>query len=259
MDGPVESHLIEARRALLLHDRPLMVNLITLTLNHGVFDVRAASSFAEAKAIMVEWRPNISVIDMDHDDSRALLKLLGASNAMRRIGTPVLGLTRMGDLKTKLAAFDLGVDDILTTPFSPEELLARAIVITRRASGVDLPLIPVIRLGEIEIDIVNREVRVGPSVVRLSPLERSLLYVLASRAGRVVTHEEILDAVWGTDFIAESNIVDRHIRSLRMKLRDDYRYPRFIETVQNKGYRFIPDPSNTGWSGAPTSTRHERN
>jgi DNA-binding response OmpR family regulator len=156
MNGHVESPLIEARRALLLHDRPLMVDLITLTLNHGVFDVRAARTFAEARAIMADWRPNISVIDMDHEDSAALLKLLGASNAMRRIGTPVLGLTRMGDLKTKLRAFDLGVDDILTTPFSPEELLARAIVITRRASGIDLPIIPVIRLGEIDIDIVNR-------------------------------------------------------------------------------------------------------
>ena len=243
----------------MLHDRSLLVDLIKLTLNHGMFDVRAASGFAEAQAIMGEWRPNISVIDMDHDDSRALLKLLGASKAMRRSGTPVLALTRMGDLATKLLAFELGVDDILTIPFSPEELLARAIVITGRALGVDLPLIPVIRLGEIDVDIVNREVRVGPSVVRLSPLEQSLLYLLASRAGRVVTHEEILDAVWGTDFIAESNIVDRHIRSLRMKLHDDYRHPRFIETVQNKGYRFIPNSSNTGLSGAPTTTRHEGN
>ena len=258
-DGPVASPLIEARRALVLHDRPLMVDLITLTLNHGVFDVRAASGFAEAQAIMEDWRPNISVIDMDHDDSRALLKLLGASKAMRRSGTPVLALTRMGDLRTKLAAFELGVDDILTVPFSPEELLARTMVITRRALGVDLPLIPIIRLGEIDVDIVNREVRVGPSVVHLSPLEQSLLYLLASRAGRVVTHEEILDAIWGTDFVAESNIVDRHIRSLRVKLQDDYRHPRFIETVHNNGYRFIPTFSNTGWGGAPTASGHARN
>jgi DNA-binding response OmpR family regulator len=240
MDAPVAPPRFEARRALVLHDRRLVVDLITLTLNHGLFDVRAASTFAQAKAIMEDWRPNISVIDMDHDDSVALLKLLGTSNEMRRIGTPVLGLTRMGDLKTKLAAFDLGVDDILTTPFSPEELLARAIVITRRASSVDLPLIPVIRLGEIDVDILNREVRTGTSVVHLSPLEQSLLYLLASCGGRVVTHEEILDTIWGTDFVAESNIVDRHIRSLRIKLQDDYRHPRFIETVQNKGYRFIP-------------------
>ena len=251
MDGAAKSPRIEARRALVLHDRRLVVELITLTLNHGVFDVRAASSFAQAKAIMEEWRPNISVIDMDHDDSAALLKLLGTSNEMRRIGTPVLGLTRMGDLRTKLAAFDLGVDDILTTPFSPEELLARAIVITRRASGVDLPLIPVIRLGEIDVDIVNREVRAGTSVVQLTPIEQSLLYLLASCGGRVVTHEEIIDAIWGTDFVAESNIVDRHVRSLRTKLQDDYRHPRFIATVQNKGYRFIPTYTTLGWQGGP--------
>ena len=259
MDGAAKSPRIEARRALVLHDRRLVVELITLTLNHGVFDVRAASSFAQAKAIMEEWRPNISVIDMDHDDSAALLKLLGTSNEMRRIGTPVLGLTRMGDLRTKLAAFDLGVDDILTTPFSPEELLARAIVITRRASGVDLPLIPVIRLGEIDVDILNHEVRTGNSVVQLSPLEQSLLYLLASCGGRVVTHEEILDAIWGTDFVAESNIVGRHIRSLRIKLQDDYRHPRFIATVQNKGYRFIPRFSGTDLGGLPTTSEHTRN
>ena len=92
-----------------------------------------------------------------------------------------------------------------------------------------------------EIDIVNRQVRAGDSVIHLSGIEQSLLYLLASRGGRVVTREEILDAVWGTDFVAESNIVDRHIRSLRIKLQNDYRHPRFIATVPGQGYRFIPD------------------
>jgi DNA-binding response OmpR family regulator len=141
-------------------------------------------------------------------------------------------------------------------PFSPEELLARAIVITRRATGADRPIIPVIRLGEMEIDIVNRVVRAGTSVVHLSGIEQSLLYLLASRAGRVVTTEEILDAIWGTDFVAESNIVDRHIRSLRIKLQNDYRHPRFIATVPGQGYRFIPTFSNTGWDGGPIPGEH---
>jgi DNA-binding response OmpR family regulator len=149
----------------------------------------------------------------------------------------VLGLTRRGDLKTKLRAFDLGVDDILAVPFSPEELLARAIVITRRATGADRPIVPAIRIGEIEIDILSRQVRAGHSVVHLSGIEQSLLYLLASRAGRVVTREEILDAVWGTDFVTESNLVDRHVRSLRIKLQNDYRNPRFIATVPGQGYR----------------------
>jgi DNA-binding response OmpR family regulator len=160
----------------------------------------------------------------------------------------VLGLTRRGDLRTKLRAFDLGVDDILTVPFSPEELLARAIVITRRASGIERAIVPTIRLGEMEIDIVHREVRAGTSVVHLSSIEQSLLYLLASRGGRAVTREEILDAIWGTDFVAESNIVDRHIRSLRIKLQNDYRHPRFIATVAGSGYRFVPTFSNLGWS-----------
>jgi two-component system, OmpR family, alkaline phosphatase synthesis response regulator PhoP len=164
--------------------------------------------------------------------------------------TPALGLTRRGDLKTKLRAFDLGVDDILTMPFSPEELLARAIVITRRATGSSVPIIPTIRIGEIEIDILSREVRTGTSVIHLSGIEQSLLYLLASRGGQVVTRDDILDAIWGTDFVSESNIVDRHIRSLRVKLQNDYRHPRFIATVPGKGYRFIPTFSNAGWSGA---------
>jgi two-component system KDP operon response regulator KdpE len=240
---------VEARRALILHDRPLVVDLIELTLNHGLFVVRAASSLAAADAILEDWHPHLAVIDMDHDDSTALLGRLEASNALRQSATPALGLTRRGDLKTKLRAFDLGVDDILTLPFSPEELLARAIVITRRATGSDRPMVPTIRIGEIEIDILSREVRAGTSVIHLSGIEQSLLYLLASRGGRVVSRDEILDAIWGTDFVAESNIVDRHVRSLRIKLQNDYRQPRFIATVPGRGYRFIPTFSNAGWAG----------
>jgi two-component system, OmpR family, alkaline phosphatase synthesis response regulator PhoP len=245
----VDARPDQARYALVLHDRQLVVDLIELTLNHGLFVVQPARDLAEAEAILADRRPHLAVVDMDHDDSGALLQRLGASNTLTQSGTPVLGLTRRGDLKTKLRAFDLGVDDILTMPFSPEELLARSIVISRRAWGTEHPIVPTIRLGEIEIDIVNREVRAGRSIVHLSGIEQSLLYLLASRGGRVVTREEILDAIWGTDFVAESNIVDRHVRSLRIKLQNDYRHPRFIATVPGKGYRFVPTFSNTGWGG----------
>jgi two-component system alkaline phosphatase synthesis response regulator PhoP len=211
--------------------------------------VRAAGDLAEAETILATWRPHMAVIDMDHDDATDLLARVGASNTLRRSDTPVLGLTRRGDLSTKLRAFDLGVDDVLAVPFSPEELLARSIVISRRASGVERPIVPVIKLGEMEVDIVHRQVRAGESVIHLSSIEQSLLYVLASRGGRVVSREEILDSVWGTDFVAESNIVDRHIRGLRVKLQNDYRHPRFIATVPGEGYRFVPTFTNEGWTG----------
>jgi two-component system, OmpR family, KDP operon response regulator KdpE len=242
----------DTHRALVLDDRPGIVDLIELTLNHGMFIVRAAQSLMEAEAILEAWRPDIAVIDMDHADSTAVLGRLGASHSLAPSGTPILGLTRRGDLRTKLRAFDLGVDDILTVPFSPEELLARSIVITRRVTGRSRPVVPSIRLGEIEIDIVNRVVRAGDSVVHLSGIEQSLLYLLASRAGRVVTREEILDQVWGTDFLADSNVVDRHIRSLRIKLQNDYRRPRFIATVPGRGYRFIPTFTTDDRGSVPT-------
>jgi DNA-binding response OmpR family regulator len=225
----------------------MVVDLIELTLNHGLFVVRAAADLDTARQVLEEWRPHMAVIDMDHDDSAALLKMLGATSTLTSSVTPVLGLTRRGDLKTKLKAFDLGVDDILTVPFSPEELLARSIVLTRRAFGFDRPIVPTIRLGEMEIDIVRREVRAGDSVIHLSGIEQSLLYLLASRGGQVVTRDEIIDGIWGADFVAESNIVDRHIRSLRVKLQNGYRHPRFIATVPGQGYRFIPTFSNEGW------------
>src|ERR1041385_8277169 len=89
----------DARRALILHDRPLVVDLIELTLNHGVFEVRAASDLATAERILTECQPHLAVVDMDHDDSTALMTRLGAANQLTRRATPALGLTRRGDLK----------------------------------------------------------------------------------------------------------------------------------------------------------------
>ena len=101
-----ESQTAGSLRALVLHDRLLLVDLIELTLNHGLFVVRAARDLDEANTILAEWQPHLAVIDMDHDDSSALLERVGASNTLTRSVTPVLGLTRRGDLKTKLRAFE---------------------------------------------------------------------------------------------------------------------------------------------------------
>ncbi len=124
---------VAPRRVLVLVDQPVMVELIGLTLDHGAFVTRSAPNLDEANAIVREWHPDVAVIDMD----------LGAPGLLRELkpqtagapAIPILALTRRGDLKHKLEAFDDGVDDVLTVPFSPEELLARIVVITRRAYG----------------------------------------------------------------------------------------------------------------------------
>ena len=128
-------------------------------------------------------------------------------------------------------------------------------MITRRATGTDRPIVPTIKLGEMEIDIVDRQVRAGESIVHLSGIEQSLLYLLASRSGQIVTRDEILDAIWGPDFVAESNIVDRHVRSLRIKLMDDYKHPRFIATVPGKATGSSPrSPTRVGTAASIGAT-----
>ena len=110
---------------------------------------------------------------------------------------PVIGLTRRRDLQMKLAAFDAGVDDLLTVPFAPEELVARALVVVRRTYGAAPTFTPVIKVGELEIGLPNRKVTTGTSELHLTPLEQSLLYALAANAGRLLTRDEMLDNLWG--------------------------------------------------------------
>ncbi len=144
-----------------------------------------------------------------------------------------------------LAAFDAGVDDFLTIPFSPEELRARAMAVMRRTFHEAVAFTPAIRVGELEIDILNRRVRIGASNIHLTPAEQNLLYVLAANAGRPLTRDQIMDSVWGVDYLADSNVIDKHVRNLRVKLKDSCRSPRYIATVPGTGYRFIP-PDGAG-------------
>jgi len=237
-------------RLLLVLDRPMLIELIKMTLNHGVYTTRHVTARAEVETVLSEWRPHLALVDMDLDGAR-VMALLG-STPVGGVRLPVIGLTRRGDLKTKLAAFEAGVDDILTVPFAPEELLARVIALVRRAYSDAVTFTPVIKIGELEIDSLNRTVRAGTSELHLTSLEQSLLYLLAANAGRVVSREEILDTLWGVDYVAESNVVDRQIRNLRARLQDDWREPRFIATVPGRGYRFLPTFSPAEAAGEPS-------
>lgn len=234
-------------RVLIMVDRSIVAEVITFTLNHGLYVAQVAQDVSEATDALKTWQPDLAVVDMDIGGEK-LVQHIARTAAASGIRPPVLALTRRGDLKTKLEAFDLGVDDIMTIPFSPEELLARVLVITRRTLGYAPQLNPVLKLGEMEIDIMQRLVRAGSSELHLTSLEQALLYLLAARAGEVVTRDEILDTLWGVDYVANSNVVDGHIRNLRAKLQNDWRRPRFISTVPGRGYRFIATFS--GASGA---------
>jgi DNA-binding response OmpR family regulator len=237
-------------RALLLIDQPVLAEVIKLALNHGVFLSRVVQNVDEATAMLREWQPHLALVDMDICQARLPRGLEAAAPPAERI--PLIALTRRGDLKTTLAAFDQGVDDLPTVPFSSEELLARVLAVMRRTYRSSMAFTPTIRLGELEIDILNHRVRAGSSDLHLTPVEQNLLYLLAANAGRVLTRDEILDSLFGTDYVADSNVVDRHVRNLRAKLQNSWRRPRYIVTVPGHGYRFVP--TDTGEGPAPPST-----
>ncbi len=238
MIGTMPSSIQGQARVLVVLDQPLLVEVVRLTLKHGFCMTRDASDLDQATKVLAEWHPHVAVVDMTIDGRQLLQRIREGSEADGQI--PVLGLTRRGDLKMTLEAFDQGVDDIMTMPFSPDELLARVLAIIRRTYGEHVPLQPVLKLGEIELDILKRRVRVGLAELHLSGIEEGLLYFLAANAGRVITRAEIVDALWGADYVAGSNIVDQHVRNLRAQLQDDWRKPRFIATVRSRGYRFVP-------------------
>jgi len=231
-------------RVLLVIDQPVLAEVVKLALHHARFQAEVAPTAPDALAALAQRPPHLTIADVDLSHGLLLDRLTDTTHRAARI--PTIALTRRGNLKTKLAAFAWGVDDILTVPFSPEELLARVLAVMRRTYGEEVAFTPTIRLGELEIDILNRHVRAGTSELHLTGLEQNLLYLFAANAGRLLTRDEILDALWGVDFVADSNVVDRHVRNLRIKLQNDWRRPRYISTVPGRGYRFVPTAADEG-------------
>lgn len=245
---PQDQRLRGPARALLVIDQLVLADVVKLALGHGQYTTRLVRTVEEAAAAFANWTPHLVVLDMDAAGSSLLETLVDATQTGARL--PVIALTRRGDLKSKLTAFDRGVDDILTVPFSPEEFVARVLAVMRRTYREAVVFTPVLRLGDLEIDILNRRVRAGDTELHLTSIEQSLLYLLAANAGRLLSRDEILDHLWGADYVAESNVVDRHIRNLRVKLENHSRRSRYIATVPGRGYRFLPTVAGETSSGS---------
>jgi two-component system KDP operon response regulator KdpE len=224
-----------ARVLLVIGDTPL-ANTIDLTLRHGRYLRRVTETVGDAKAALADWKPHLLVVDID-TEAGAGVQLI--DEARNHVPIGVIALTRRSDLRGKLDAFERGADDYIGIPFVPDDLVARARAVIRRTHGSAGELVPRLRIGDLEIDVLNRKVLAGDHELHLTSLEQALLYLLAANAGSILTREQILDALWGTDFVIESNVVDRHVRALRAKLQNDWHKPRYIQTVAGAGYRFV--------------------
>lgn len=153
-----------------------------------------------------------------------------------RSDVPIVVLTARGEEADRVMGLELGADDYLAKPFSPRELLARIRAVVRRARGQAGPAHRQVRVGELSLDPGARRATLAGDEVALTGYEFSLLYALASRAGRVLSREQLIELAGGSPEEAFDRSVDVHVSRLRSKLGDDPKSPRLLKTVRGAGY-----------------------
>jgi len=236
--GDAKSAQREAPRVLIVMNETLG-NLVALTLQHGQYETQRCTNAEECRELLRDWAPHLAFIDLDLFEP--FIDIVG--RGLTHGHMPILAFTRRRDTALKLSAYERGADDIVEVPFTLDEIVARPFALLRRAHGIPVTIVPKIKLDGLQVDLIEQRVSVGGRDLKLTPIQQTLLYLLAANAGRPLSREDLLSSIWGTEFEIESNVVDRHIRELRVKLDDDWRTPRFIETVPGAGYRFKSQPS----------------
>lgn len=153
---------------------------------------------------------------------------------------PIIMVTVNGETSDRLRGFDFGADDYMTKPIDFAELLARIGAILRRCSiEMQEEVSDSYHFGEVEVDWRGHQVYVRGELVKLSPTEFKLLSCLMKNSGWIVTHEQLLQKVWGSNYVGDKSFVKLYIRYLRQKIEEDSRNPRLILTERGVGYRFV--------------------
>ena len=218
------------QRILLIEDDPDIVRIVKAYLERESFQVETVGDGAAGLAATLEVSPTLIVLDwmLPHLDGEAFMKRLRPSRI-----TPVIMLTARGEEGDRLRGFELGVDDYVSKPFSPRELVARVHAVLRRAKGE----VPVPATEALQIDPLKRVVTFGGCELDLTTLEFELLSTLAAQPGRVWHRNELLDRVWGRGFTGVDRVVDVHMSNLRGKLEVACDTP-VLFTVRGVGYKF---------------------
>jgi len=220
-------------RVVVVEDDPSVAELVILYLRNAGFIVEHAASAAAARAAFRETKPALVILDLGlpDTDGRALLRELRT-----HADTPVLVLTARADDSDKIAALDEGVDDYVTKPFNPRELVARVRAVLRRASGLPGGGRELV-VGNVKVDTSRHEVFVGERSVSLRAKEFELLEAFCRQPGIVLTRDKLLEDVWGFAYPGETRTVDVHVKQLRDKLAGADAH---IETVWGVGYKLVP-------------------
>jgi two-component system KDP operon response regulator KdpE len=218
---------------LVVEDEPEMRRLIRHTLRAHGFEVVEAVTAREALAHAASRNPDLVLLDLGLPDMDGL----EVTRALRRDRhTPIIVVSARGRERDKVAALDLGADDYLTKPFGTGELLARMRAALRHAGpGAEAPL--TFEAGDVRVDLGRRVVERGGTPVHLTRTEYRLLEALVRGAGRVLTHRQLLEAVWGPNYVGQTHYLRVFMGQLRQKLEADPVRPRLLRTEPGVGYR----------------------
>nr|WP_060987118.1 response regulator [uncultured Acidovorax sp.] len=232
---------------LIVEDEADIRRFVRLTLESEGYTVHEAATLQRGLIEAGTRRPDLVVLDLGLPDGDGvdLIRDLRTWSAM-----PIIVLSARSAEASKIAALDAGADDYLVKPFGSGELMARVRAQLRRsqrASGAEAT--PVIQFGAITVDLARRTVERstggngegnGSEALHLTPIEYKLLTYLASQPDRVITHAQLLKAVWGPGHAEDTHYVRVHMANLRKKVEDNASMPRHLRTEAGIGYRFVP-------------------
>ena len=226
MTGPDEPVVV------LVEDDPNIASLVDMYLRQEGYRVYQAADGETGLERIKQHRPKLVILDIglagDLDGTQICRQLRAASDI------PIIMLTARDSEIDRILGLELGADDYVTKPFSPRELVARIRAVLRRTDGAaHVALPPVLDIGDVEVDVARREVRLGGDPVSLTAREFDLLQYLAENPGLALSRRQLLDGVWGYDWVGDERTVDVHVLQLRKKLGDALN----LATVRGVGYR----------------------
>ncbi len=241
MDGGRVSRAGERPRILALDDEPQVLRYLRRALHEAGYEAVVTTDPREVPRLVELEEPELFLLDL-------MLPGISGFEVLERVreisDVPVIVITASPKEEDSVRALKMGADDYIRKPFSPSELVARIEAALRRRLPSDAaesraPFV----LDDLTINFVERRVTVGGRAISLSATQYKLLYELAIHAGRVLTHDQILQRVWGAAYSGETGLLRSFIRDLRQKLGDDARDPRYISTEPRVGYR-MPKPQS---------------
>lgn len=232
------------KKVLIVDDEESILTLLAFNLEKAGYQVQTAMDGLEGYELALANEYTFIILDLmlPSMDGMEVCKKL----RQEKIETPIMILTAKDDELEKIIGLELGADDYMTKPFSPREVLARMKAIMRRIKPEKQQTVPnekeqqmeAIEIGDIQIFPELYEVKVRNSLIEVTPKEFELLLYMMKRVNRILSREQLLNAIWNFDYAGETRIVDVHISHLREKIELDTKNPMYIRTVRGFGYKF---------------------